>query len=164
MEQTESGDIFTLIGKNQQTNLARPGDTRWGSHHKTLCRLVHMWKSFLFVLENLSDNATSATQKTKASGLLEKITSFEFVFIMHLMIRILGKTNGISTCLQKKDQNIMRAIGLIGTTLEKVEKIRNIGWDGFFEHADFILCIILLCHLWKIKYQLEVVPVVVAIS
>ena len=122
LNQIESGDIFTGRGKNQQTNLTRPGDTRWGSHHKTLCRLVHMWKSVLHVLENLSDGATNATQKTTASGLLEKMESFEFVFIMHLMIRILGKTNDLSTCLQKKDQNIVRAVGLIGSTLKTIDR------------------------------------------
>jgi hypothetical protein len=133
VNQIETGDIFTGRGKNQQTNLARPGDTRWGSHHKTLCRLVHMWKSVLHVLENLSDDATNATQKTTASGLLEKMESFEFVLIMHLMITILGKTNDLSACLQRKDQNIVRAVGLIGTTLKEVEKIRNTGWDQLLE-------------------------------
>nr|XP_051210165.1 uncharacterized protein LOC127327429 [Lolium perenne] len=62
--------------------------------------------------------------------------SFEFVFIMHLMIMILGKTNDLSACLQRKDQNIVRAIGLIGTTLKEVEKIRNTGWDEIFEDAQ----------------------------
>uniref|UniRef100_A0A8I6Y8A0 TTF-type domain-containing protein n=1 Tax=Hordeum vulgare subsp. vulgare TaxID=112509 RepID=A0A8I6Y8A0_HORVV len=133
LNKLETGDIFTGRGKNQENNLARPGDTRWGSHHKTLCRLVHMWKSVLHVLENLSDDATNATQKTTTSGLLEKMESFEFVFIMHLMIRILGKTNDLSTCLQRKDQNIVRVVGLIGTTLKEVEKIRNSGWDEILE-------------------------------
>ncbi|KAI4965078.1 hypothetical protein ZWY2020_057526 [Hordeum vulgare] len=133
LNKLETGDIFTGRGKNQETNLARPGDTRLGSHHKTLCRPVHMWKSVLHVLENLSDDATNATQKTTTSGLLERMESFEFVFIMHLMIRILGKTNDLSTCLQRKDQNIVRALGLIGTTLKEVEKIRNSGWDEILE-------------------------------
>jgi hypothetical protein len=92
-----------------------------------------MWKSVLHVLENLSDDATNATQKTTASGLLEKMESFEFVLIMHLMITILGKTNDLSACLQRKDQNIVRAVGLIGTTLKEVEKIRNTGWDQLLE-------------------------------
>jgi hypothetical protein len=51
------------------------------------------------------------------------------------MIMILGKTNDLSACLQRKDQNIVRAIGLIGTTLKEVEKIRNTGWDEIFEDA-----------------------------
>src|SRR5438105_3997712 len=48
----ERGDIFSGREKNQETNLARPGDTRWGTHHKTLARLQLMWSSVLEVLEN----------------------------------------------------------------------------------------------------------------
>jgi hypothetical protein len=49
--------------------------------------------------------------------------SFEFVFIMHLVIKLLGKTNDLSQCLRKKDQNIVRVVGLIGATLQKINEI-----------------------------------------
>jgi hypothetical protein len=39
VEQLETGEIFPGRGKNQATSLARPGDTSWGTHHKTLVRL-----------------------------------------------------------------------------------------------------------------------------
>ena len=61
--------------------------------------------------------------------------SFEFVLILHLMIKILGKTNDLSQCLQKKDQNIVRAVGLVGTTLQKINDIRQHGWDALFEET-----------------------------
>jgi hypothetical protein len=61
--------------------------------------------------------------------------SFEFVFIMHLVIKLLGKTNDLSQCLQKKDQNIIRAVGLIGATLQKINEIRQNGWEELFEDA-----------------------------
>lgn len=51
VRQIEAEELLEGKGKNQLTNLARPGDTRWGSHHKTLCRLVEMWKPVLKVLE-----------------------------------------------------------------------------------------------------------------
>lgn len=113
----EMGEIFSGRGKNQATNLARPGNTRWGSHHKILCRLHYMWKAVLEVLENICQNGSSS-QRTTASGLLKQMETFEFVLIMHFVIKLLGKTNDLSQCLQKKDQNIVRAIGLIGATLQ----------------------------------------------
>jgi hypothetical protein len=82
----ESGDIFSGRGKHQETSFARPDDTRWGSHHTTLVHLYTIWELVLKVLENVSDDATNSTQKTKAAGLIEKIESFEFAFIMHLML------------------------------------------------------------------------------
>lgn len=135
VEKLETGQIFTGRGRNQQTNLARPGDTRWGSHHKTLCRLQGMWNAVLEVLENICDDATSTSQKTTSRGLLRHMESFEFVFIMHLIIKLLGKTNDLSQCLQRKNQNIVRAVGLVVTTLQKINDIREHGWDEFFDEV-----------------------------
>ncbi|WVZ56099.1 hypothetical protein U9M48_006678 [Paspalum notatum var. saurae] len=113
VEQLDSGAIFSGRGKNQETSLARPGDTRWGTHHRTLVRLKLMWHSVLEVLENIFEDANDGEKRTQASGLIERMETFEFVFILHLMIKVLGKTQDLSQCLQRKNQNIVRAIGLI---------------------------------------------------
>ena len=72
----ESGEIFAGRGKNQATNLVRPGDTRWGTHHKTLCRFVTMWKSFLQVLENIHDDVENLTQRSAEGGLISQMERF----------------------------------------------------------------------------------------
>jgi hypothetical protein len=59
--------------------------------------------------------------------------TFEFVLIMHFVIKLLGKTNDLSQCLQKNDQNIVRAIGLIGATLQQIDEIRQHGWEDLFK-------------------------------
>jgi len=120
--------------KNQETNLARAGDTRWGSHHKTLCRLEHMRNAVLEVLENIAEDGVGE-KRTTASGLLLQMENFEFVLILHLMIKLLGITNDLSQCLQRKDQNIVRAVGLIGITLEKINDVRQHGWEELFEEV-----------------------------
>ena len=135
VQQLDSGDIFPGRGKNQETSLARPGDTRWGTHHKTLARLMLMWGSVLEVLENVSEDGTDGEKKTIASGLITKMESFEFVFILHLMIRVLGLTQEISQCLQRKNQNIVRAIGLIGSMMRNMNAMRENGWDDLFEEV-----------------------------
>ncbi|XP_044454880.1 uncharacterized protein [Triticum aestivum] len=138
VRQIEAGELLVGKGKNQLTNLARPGDTRWGSHHKTLCRLVQMWKPVLKVLENLHNDADNVAQRTTAAGLIKQMESFEFVLILHLMITLLGKTNNLSQCLQLKNQNIVRAVGLIKTTLDDIQNIRQNGWGELFkEVTDF---------------------------
>jgi hypothetical protein len=61
---------------------------------------------------------------------------FEFVHILHLMIRVLGKTQELSQCLQrKKNQNIVRAIGLIGSVLTNMNDMRENGWEEIFEEV-----------------------------
>ena len=57
-----------------------------------------MWEPVLEVLENISDDGTDG-EKTIASGLIEKIESFQFMFILHLMIRVLRITQDLSQCL-----------------------------------------------------------------
>jgi hypothetical protein len=50
-------------------------------------------------------------------------------------MRLLGITNDLSQCLQRKDQNIVRAVGLIGITLHKINDVRQHGWDELFEEV-----------------------------
>jgi hypothetical protein len=48
----------------------------------------------------------------------------------------LGKTNDLSYCFQKKNQNIVRIVGLIKTTLEKIQEIRQDGWDELLKEVN----------------------------
>ncbi|XP_076912149.1 uncharacterized protein LOC143570369 [Bidens hawaiensis] len=67
-------------------SLARAGDTRWGSHLKTILRLLDLWKPVREVLIVLSREGTDhAKTRGIALGMAEKIENFEFVFSAHLM-------------------------------------------------------------------------------
>nr|XP_027075662.1 zinc finger MYM-type protein 1-like [Coffea arabica] len=59
----DSGDIISGKGKNQETSLARPGDTRWGSHYLTLLCLSSMWASVIGILGNIQDDATTSDNR-----------------------------------------------------------------------------------------------------
>ncbi|KAL0388014.1 UNVERIFIED_CONTAM: hypothetical protein Sradi_2683200 [Sesamum radiatum] len=117
VEKLEKGEIFSGRVKHQETTLAGPGDTCWGSHHITLVRLLSMWDSVLEILQYVCDDRNIVEQRGRTLGLIEKMESFEFVFILHLMIRVLGMANELSTALQQKDQNIVNAMGLIVTVI-----------------------------------------------
>ena len=94
-----------------------------------------MWSSVLEVLENISEDASDVEKKTQASGLIERMETFEFVFILHLMIRVLGRTQDLSQCLQRNNQNIVCAIGLNGSVLRNMNDMRENGWDPLFEEV-----------------------------
>ena len=93
-----------------------------------------MWNAVLEVLENIAEDGVGE-KRTTASGLLLQMENFEFVLILHLMIKLLGITNDLSQCLQRKDQNIVWAVGLIGITLEKINNVRQHGWEELFEEV-----------------------------
>ncbi|KAH7663595.1 Ribonuclease H-like protein [Dioscorea alata] len=135
VEKLERGEIFSGRGQHQEINLARPGDTRWGSHYTTLIRLFTMWESVLEVLENVCNDGNVAEQRGMASGLIQRMESFEFIFILHLMIKVLGLTNDLSNALQQKDQNIVNAMGLIVTVKELMQDLRENGWSTFLEEV-----------------------------
>ena len=88
-------------GLNQETNLKRPGDTRWGSYYGTILNLILMFSAVVYVLETIEEDGLS-NQKVEARSIMRSILSFKFVFALHLMKNILGITNELSIALPKK--------------------------------------------------------------
>ena len=64
----ENGEISSGRGQHQETSLVRPGDTRWGSHHRTLIRIHQMWDSVIGVLHSISLDVGDAEDRGLASG------------------------------------------------------------------------------------------------
>jgi hypothetical protein len=128
-DRLESGEMFHGSGQHQETNLARPGDTRWSSHHKTLIRLDQMWNS---VIEVLGMVETDGRAPSHVGGLIEKMESFKFTFILKLMLWLLSITNELSRVLQRKDINIVHAMELISDVNDQLVAMRENGWNNLF--------------------------------
>jgi hypothetical protein len=45
LDELNTRQISSGRGKHQATTLARPRDTSWGSHYRTLLRIESMWDS-----------------------------------------------------------------------------------------------------------------------
>jgi len=129
LEKIENGEIMTGRGLNQESGLARPGDTRWGSHLKTLLRILVMWEAIIDVLEIVKKDSVKPACTGGALGLIGKMESFDFVFIMHLMIELLGMTDILSRALQRKDQDIVEAMHLITDVKDSLQDLRENGWE-----------------------------------
>ena len=69
--------------------LPRPGDTRWGSHYKTICSIITMYSSIHDVLIELGADIAYKDDWTKIHFVLGAFETFEFVFFVHLMYVIL---------------------------------------------------------------------------
>ncbi|CAD6342896.1 unnamed protein product [Miscanthus lutarioriparius] len=113
LEKIEKGEIMTRRGLNQESSLVRPGDTRWGSHLKTLLRILVMWEAIIDVLEIMKKDSIKPINNGGALGLIGKMENFDFVFILHLMIELLSMIDILSRALQRKDQDIVEAMHLI---------------------------------------------------
>jgi hypothetical protein len=131
LEKIENSEIVIVTGKglNQESSLARPGDTIWGSHPKTLLHILVMWEAIIDVLEIVKKDSVKPTCNGGALGLIGKMESFDFVFILHLMIELLSMTDILSHALQRKDQDIVEAMHLIMDVKESLQDTRENGWE-----------------------------------
>jgi hypothetical protein len=110
------GLLKSGTGLNQELALQRPGDTRWSSHYKTLKSLIDLFPTVVKVLEYVEEEDRDGTNRRQACGLLVYFQSFDFVFYLQLMSTILIITNTLSLALQRKDQDIVNAIGCVSST------------------------------------------------
>ncbi|XP_076881542.1 uncharacterized protein LOC143529689 [Bidens hawaiensis] len=89
-ELLELGEIKLGKGENQATTLRRAGDTRWGSHYRYVCSLLNMFHSTHVVLkEIINDTYASSSHRSDADAVYSHTKSFEFVFILHLVKKVM---------------------------------------------------------------------------
>ncbi|XP_012855091.1 PREDICTED: zinc finger MYM-type protein 1-like [Erythranthe guttata] len=122
--------VETGTGLNQELSIARAGDTRWGSHFRTLSRLIDLFTPIIEVLEDLKSDRYS---KGEPKSLLFVMQTFGFVFMLHLMVEVLSLTNDLSQALQKGDQDIVTAMQLVQVSKKRLQQMRDNGWDAFYE-------------------------------
>ncbi|XP_025692312.1 uncharacterized protein [Arachis hypogaea] len=75
----------------------------------------------------------------------DAITSFEFVFVLHLMINILEVSHDLCHALQQKNQDILNAFTLVSTTKTLIQRMRESSWK------DFIKEVILFCEKHEVQ-------------
>ncbi|XP_016165282.1 zinc finger MYM-type protein 1-like [Arachis ipaensis] len=97
------------------------------------------------VLEKSTKEGNFST-RGDASAAYDAITSFEFVFILHLMRNILEVSHDLCQALQRKNQDILNALTLVSTTKTLIQRMRESSWEAFIKE------VILFCE----KHEVEV--------
>ncbi|XP_028088679.1 uncharacterized protein LOC114289211 [Camellia sinensis] len=123
-------ELETGRGATQISTLQRAGDTRWSAHFKSICSLIKMFGATCIVLKNVVKDRSIYSQRGDADAAYDMIPSFEFVFIMHLIRKIMGRTDILCQALQQKTQDISNAMHLVATTKALIQKLREDGWDS----------------------------------
>ncbi|XP_073138454.1 uncharacterized protein [Henckelia pumila] len=67
----------------------------------------------------------------EAKGLLKVMMTFDFVFILFLMHRVLETSDVLCQELQRKNQDILNAMSLVATTKLLFQKMRDDEWEDF---------------------------------
>ncbi|XP_015164318.1 zinc finger MYM-type protein 1-like [Solanum tuberosum] len=119
------GEVHTGQGLNQERGFQRPDDTRWESHFKTLDNFLIHFSSIVNVLKYMKRDCPYHLDRFAAEIFLSKINEFEFVFMLHLMFKVLLLTNELNKVLQKKDQDIVNAMGLLDLSKKRLQMMRE---------------------------------------
>ncbi|MEJ2527969.1 MAG: DUF4371 domain-containing protein [Sulfurovaceae bacterium] len=140
IREIELGELDTGRGANQIGSLQRPGDTRWSSHYKSIRSLKKMFAATISVLRSIA-NDCSVTRYSRgdAGGALKIIVTFDFVFILFMMEKIMKITDVLCQTLQKKDIDIINAMGCVSNTKKLLQDFRNDGWEPLLEDVK-IFC------------------------
>jgi hypothetical protein len=125
----ELGELYTGRGANQIGSLQRPGDTIWSSHYRSILSLKKIIAATISVLRSIAnDRSVTRYSQGDAAGALKIIVTFYFVFVLLMMEKIMKVTDVLCQTLQKKDIDIINAIGCVSNIKEILQGLRNDGW------------------------------------
>ncbi|KAH1083273.1 hypothetical protein J1N35_023034, partial [Gossypium stocksii] len=79
---------------------------------------------------NFIESNSNNSIRRDAAATYKKITSFYFVFILHLMKAIMGIIDILCQYLQQKSQDIVNSMYLVSSTKTLIQKLREDGWDN----------------------------------
>ena len=84
-----------------------------------------MFTSTVEVLQNIIDDAIDGEYRAEAESAYEGLTSFEFVFILHLEKKTMEIIDKLCQALQKQSQDILNAMHLVSSTKALIQKFRD---------------------------------------
>ncbi|XP_028051477.1 uncharacterized protein LOC114256096 [Camellia sinensis] len=109
--------LETGKGLNQIGTLQRARHTCWSSHFKLVSSLIKIFSPTCEVLLNIINEGTTFVQRGDTDSAYEALTSFEFVFILHLIKEMLEITDLLCHALQS-------------STKAFLQKFREDKWDA----------------------------------
>ncbi|XP_047264700.1 zinc finger MYM-type protein 1-like [Capsicum annuum] len=90
----------------------------------------------LLILEVLAKEGSNYQEKSLAKILVDDIRSYEFVYTLHLMLKVLAITHDLNVALQRKDQDIVTAMNLFGFTKRRLQSMRDSKWDSLVKDVS----------------------------
>ncbi|XP_023732940.1 uncharacterized protein LOC111880756 [Lactuca sativa] len=104
--ETEIGIGGTETGRelNQEISLFQVGDTRWGSHFRTIVSLLKLFAEVVTVVKYVKEEWSTLSNRNQAKGILSYFKTLDFVFLLQLMLEILCLMDTLSNHLKKRSR------------------------------------------------------------
>ncbi|XP_024968650.1 uncharacterized protein LOC112508069 isoform X1 [Cynara cardunculus var. scolymus] len=97
--------------------------------------MIILFPSVIDVLEIIEEDGLTQEQKSEANMLSKSLQDFDFIFCLHFMRTLLGITNELSQALQRKEQDIVNAMNLVGICRKQLQDLRDDGWDSMLKQV-----------------------------
>ncbi|KAH0665971.1 hypothetical protein KY285_027177 [Solanum tuberosum] len=131
------GKILTGRDFNQKYDeLERSGNAPLESYFETLRSFITIFRSVVHILEVIATDDVCSSERMWADSLLDDLQSFEFVYMLHVMFKVLLITKVLDIVLQRKDQDIVNALKLVGTTKRQFEMMRDGEWEHLMDDVS----------------------------
>ncbi|XP_022864786.1 uncharacterized protein LOC111384699, partial [Olea europaea var. sylvestris] len=131
----DTRELESGSGANQMVNLQRSGATRWSSYYNSIKSLIDMYGATSKVLQYICDHCSNGRSQAEARGAYKKLVSFKFIFILHLMHRIMRISDVLCQALQRRSQDILTALMFVSTTKQLLQKLRDDDWEEFLQEV-----------------------------
>jgi len=99
-------------------------DTRWVCKHRAVKVFVSRFHCILSTMRKLSVS-DSPRERAEAKGLVALLSSFDNLFVLHLLDRILPIINSLSTFLQSKSGDAAKVCSLVNATKQALLEMRT---------------------------------------
>ncbi|KAG5601008.1 hypothetical protein H5410_032378 [Solanum commersonii] len=131
------GKILTGRDFNQKYDeLERSGNAPLESYFETLRSFITIFPSVVHILEATVTDDVWSSERMWADSLLDDLQSFEFFYMLHVMFKVLLITKELDIVLQRKDQDIVNALKLVGTTKRQFEMMRDGEWEHLMDDVS----------------------------
>ncbi|KAL6565767.1 hypothetical protein OROHE_004822 [Orobanche hederae] len=74
-------------------------------------------------------NDKAATSRAVADKAYDMMMSFEFVFVLHFLVELLGRANDLCRMLQCISQDIVNSMDVVSNMKQIIQNFRENGWD-----------------------------------
>ena len=108
---------------NQAKFSSKRDDPGLGFHYKTCVQISILYHTIRSVLIMIGGDHTHGAEAVNSRKILIYFESFEFVFMTHMLMDVLGYTYALNRSLQMRDSFMINGIKLIDTTKHQLEKM-----------------------------------------
>ena len=128
-------ELETGRGLNQKCTLQQAGDIRWSSHFRSISSLIKIFSPTCEVLLKIIKEESTSSWQVETNTTYETLTSFESVFILHLMKKTMELSDKLCQVLQCQTQDILTAMRLVLSIKELIQTFRDDKWDDLLTNV-----------------------------